>query len=61
MATDTPHEFCCIILNSANKKKIYIYIYLCSKFVAVKLLTFSTKSLKTNVDKAQKNKSNADL
>lgn len=58
MATDTPHEFCCIILNSANKK---IYIYLCSKFVAVKLLTFSTKSLKTNVDKAQKNKSNADL
>lgn len=57
MATDTPHEFCCIILNSANKKKIY----LCSKFVAVKLLTFSTKSLKTNVDKAQKNKSNADL
>lgn len=60
MATDTPHEFCCIILNSANKKK-NIYIYLCSKFVAVKLLTFSTKSLKTNVDKAQKNKSNADL
>lgn len=59
MATDTPHEFCCIILNSANKKNIYIY--LCSKFVAVKLLTFSTKSLKTNVDKAQKNKSNADL
>lgn len=27
MATDTPHEFCCIILNSANKKK-YIYIYI---------------------------------
>lgn len=27
MATDTPHEFCCIILNSANKKK-YIYISL---------------------------------
>lgn len=27
MATDTPHEFCCIILNSANKK-IYIYISL---------------------------------
>lgn len=28
MATDTPHEFCCIILNSANKKKkIYIYIF----------------------------------
>lgn len=60
MATDTPHEFCCIILNSADKK-IYIYIYLCSKFVAVELLTFSTKSLKTNVDKAQKSKSNADL
>lgn len=28
MATDTPHEFCCIILNSANKKKKYIYISL---------------------------------
>lgn len=28
MATDTPHEFCCIILNSANKKNIYIYISL---------------------------------
>lgn len=27
MATDTPHEFCCIILNSANKN-IYIYISL---------------------------------
>lgn len=27
MATDTPHEFCCIILNSANKKNIYIYIF----------------------------------
>lgn len=27
MATDTPHEFCCIILNSANKKYIYISLF----------------------------------
>lgn len=36
MATDTPHEFCCIILNSANKKK-YIYIYIIVYLYSIRL------------------------